>query len=134
MPKCEGSLETFRPDPKLLKLMPDETLLETQWKVYGACSGVSQTRYFDRLSQIYKSVRIPKEFISPNDHFEISVEQARKEVLQASSAPPPTAVYIFCRSGFLSKIQIQKDSRIAKPAGSCDDTQIKVIAKMPLAE
>ena len=132
--RCETQTENFRPDNKLLKVMPDETLLETQWKLYGACSGLSQTRYFDHLSRIYKSVRIPKEFMSPNDHFEAGVSQIKEEFLQKNAALPPSALYVFCRSGFLSKVQIQKGSHMLKPTETCDLPRIKVIARMPLAE
>jgi ribonuclease T2 len=132
--KCETQTENFKPDNKLLKVMPDETLLETQWKLYGACSGLSPTRYFDHLSRIYRSVRIPKEFISPNDHFEASVSQTKEEFLRKNAALSPSALYVFCRSGFLSKVQILKGSHMVKPTETCDLPRVKVIARMPLAE
>lgn len=132
--KCEAQIEAFRPDDKLLKVMPDETLLKAQWESYGACSGQSQTRYFDHLSRISRSVRIPKEFVSPKDHFEVSVSQTKEEFLSKNAALSPGVLYVFCRSGFLSKVQIQKAPHLVKPTEACDLPRVKVIARMPLAE
>jgi ribonuclease T2 len=131
---CETQAELFGPDNKLLKLMPDETLLRTQWKLYGACSGLSQTRYFDHLSQIYRSIRIPKAFISPTDHFEVSIDQIKKDFVQINPTLSRDSLSVFCQSGFLSKVQVRKDSHMAKPTGACEYQRVQVIAKMPLAE
>jgi ribonuclease I len=132
--KCEAHTESFRPDNQLLRVMPDETLLERQWKLYGACSGLSQTQYFDHLSRVYRSVRIPRDFISPKDHFEISVDQTKEEFLRKNVALSPSTLNVLCRSGFLSKIQIQRDSHMMKRTETCEYPRVKVIARMPLAE
>lgn len=132
--KCETQTENFRPDNKLLQVMPDEKLLEAQWSLYGACSGLSQTAYFDHLSRIYRSVHIPKEFISPTEHFEVGVSQIEEEFLQKKVPLSPSALYVFCRSGFLSKIQIVRGAHTVKPVETCDVQRLKVIARMPLAE
>lgn len=132
--KCEARTESFRPDDKLLSVMPDVTLLRAQWEHYGACSGLSQSRYFDRLSRIYRSVRIPKEFIAPTDHFEASLSDTREALLQENARLSPSALHVFCQSGLLSKIQIVKGSPLAEPSDTCGLPRIQVIARMPLAE
>ena len=132
--KCETQGQSFRLDNQLLKMMPDEMLLERQWTLFGACSGLSQTQYFNRLAKVYRSVHIPSKFISPKDHFEISVDQTKKEFLQRNTVLSAGNLYVFCQSGFLSKIQVLRDSHVIKPAGTCDHPRVKVIARMPLAE
>jgi ribonuclease I len=131
---CEAHVTEFMPDDKLLKVMPDEALLRTQWELYGTCSGVSQTDYFDRLSRISRAIKIPNKFVLPREHFSVSIEEVKQDFLRKNNHLPPDSLDVFCKSGLLSKIEIQASSQAIHSARSCELPSVLVIARLPLAE
>jgi ribonuclease I len=131
---CKTPVARFIPDGKLLKVMPDEQLLRPQWELYGACSGLSQTQYFESLRRIFGSIHVPERFILPPDHFSITTEEARDVFLQINHRLQPDAVDVFCSQGMLSKVEIHSRFPGMHSAESCHLPTVKVIARMPLAE
>jgi ribonuclease T2 len=131
---CTATTRSFNPDTKLLSLLPDEALLRSQWDTHGACSGLSQGEYFDRLARAFKSVAIPRQFVSPDHDFRMSPDGVKQAFLRANRDFSPDGFLVFCRLGFLSAIQIQRARSVAAPKGICDDSGVEVIARMPLAE
>lgn len=131
---CPMDGSSFRPDDRLLRVMPDETLLERQWRLYGACSGLTQVQYFEFLLKLSRSVRIPDMFVLPRDHFEISADRVKQEFLRKNPRIKPSYLTVFCKLGFLGEIRVASGAEEAKPEGSCEQGPVKVIARMPLAE
>jgi ribonuclease T2 len=131
---CTATTKSFNPDRKLLSLLPDEALLRSQWDTHGACSGLSQSEYFDRLARVFKSVAIPRQFVSPDQDFRMSPDEIKQAFLRANRDFSSDGFFVFCRSGFLSAIQIQRARNVAAPNGICEDSGVEVIARMPLAE
>jgi ribonuclease T2 len=131
---CTATTKSFNPDKKLLSLLPDETLLRSQWDTHGACSGLSQSEYFDRLARAFKSVAIPRQFVWPDQDFQVSPDEIKQAFLRANRDFSADGFFVFCRAGFLSAVQIQRARNVAAPNGICKDSRVEVIARMPLAE
>ncbi len=131
---CGPHPATFKPDRRLLDLMPDERLQRTQWESYGACTGLSQSDYFEQLATLRKSVHIPRAFVSPDERFSMSTEEVRRQFLDSNRQLQPAALFVFCNSGLLSAVQIRKGVHPAAPTDACDRSFVEVIALMPLAE
>ena len=135
VPTCANVTNSFRPDDNLLKLLPDEELLRSEWETHGSCSGLSQNAYFDHLAQAFKSVVIPRQFVRPDKDFPMSPERVKQAFAQANpDLSPPSGVFVFCRSGFLSAVQVQRLRNARAPNEVCSDTQVEILARMPLAE
>jgi ribonuclease I len=131
---CKGPVAKFMPDAKLLKVMPDEELLRTQWDLYGACSGLSQTDYFNYIWRVSRSIKIPERFVLPDEHFSITIQELKNDFLVKNHRLVSDSVDVFCKSGMLSKIRIHRPSPVTHSAGSCELPTVQVISRLPLAE
>lgn len=131
---CTTASTSFKPDEKLLSLLPDEVLLRSQWNKHGACSGLSQNAYFGRVTRIVKSLVIPKQFVQPDRDFQMSPSDIQQAFARGNRRLSADGILVFCRSGFLSSIQIQTARKVVVPNGVCKDAHVEVIARMPLAE
>lgn len=131
---CTATTKGFNPDKKLLSLLPDEVLLRSQWETHGACTGLSQSEYFERLAGAFRSVGIPRQFVRPDQDFRISPDEIKQAFLRANQDFSAGGFFVLCRSGFLSAVQIQKARNVAAPNDVCKDSRVEVIARMPLAE
>ncbi len=134
IPNCACTTKSFSPDKKLLNLVPDEVLLRSLWETHGSCSGLSQRGYFDSLAKAFKSVAVPERFVWPDAHFSMSPEEIKQAFLRANRDFSPDGFFVFCRSGFLSAVQIKTARNVAAPDEICKDSSVEVIARMPLAE
>lgn len=132
--ECTTTTTSFTPNQELLKLVPDEVLLRSEWDKHGACSGFPPTVYFGRLARVFKSVAIPKQFVWPDRDFQMSAAEIEQAFLRVNREISPNGVFVFCRSGFLSSIQIQGGEKLVVPNGVCKDAHVEIIARMPLAE
>lgn len=131
---CTATTKSFNPDNKLLGLLPDETLLRSAWDKHGTGSGLSQSMYFDRLTRAFESVAIPRVFVRPDRDFRMSPSEIKQAFLRVNRDLSPDGFFVFCRSGFLSAVQIQRARNVPAPNGICKDSRVEVIARMPLAE
>jgi len=131
---CAGAIKSFNPDRKLLSLLPDEALLRSQWDAHGTCSGLSQSKYFDHVAAAFKSVTIPRKFVLPDHDFRMSPDEIKQEFLQTNRGLSSDALFVFCRSGFLSIVRIQTVRHAVPPRAICTDATVEIIARMPLAE
>ena len=131
---CTARTKIFNRDEKLLSLLPDERLLQSLWDTHGACSGLSQSEYFGRMARAFRSLAIPRQFVRPDRDFSISPGELKQVFLRANRDLSPDGFFVFCRSGFVSAVQIERAVKTAAPNGICNDSRVEVIARMPLAE
>ncbi len=90
----------------MLDIMPDLQLIAHEWQAHGTCSGLSANDYFNLIRKAFSSLRIPKQFKSPEAQFAISPFDIKKAFEELNPSLIDAAIAVGCRGGYMGALGI----------------------------
>ena len=90
----------------MLDIMPDLQLIEHEWQAHGTCTGLSASGYFNLMRRAFTSLRIPRQFTSPEAQFTISPFEIKKTFEELNPGLNDAAIAIGCRGGYMGALGI----------------------------
>jgi ribonuclease T2 len=127
-----------RDTTKLLKLIPDRSLIQEIWQQYGFCSGLTADDYFALVKDAFSSTRIPDKFVDPKDSFVISPKDLKLSFVKLNAGLLEDDITVSCNEANLREVRICMSKQLhfmSCPAlPDCQRSVVYVTARMPLAE
>jgi ribonuclease T2 len=80
----------------MLKYMPNEGLIEHEWKTHGTCSGLSPADYFAAVRRLADSLRIPPEFTDVRSLAKVTPERIENAFASLNSGIPRDGFRVAC--------------------------------------
>lgn len=115
-PEREGGrpLEYCTPVPRvnsdiiteMLPLMPDENLIQHEWRAHGSCSELSMERYFTTIRLAFERVHIPQGYRSLHRAVQTSPSEIERRFATANHLGGISAFRVQCRSGELTEVRV----------------------------
>src|SRR5262249_1052272 len=90
----------------MLDLMPAPRLIFQQWDKHGTCSGLSATASFDTVRNARALVKIPAQFVDPQDMLTVATGEGEGAVATAEPGHPRVAASVAWDIGRLSGVRI----------------------------
>lgn len=87
-------------------VMPSIGLAGHQWRKHGACSGLSQQRYFRLLEDAYRRIKLPAVMFDGKIDRRIAVDEIEALMTRANPGLPRDGVAVSCSDGRLEEIRI----------------------------
>ena len=87
-------------------IMPSMSLARHEWQKHGACSGLSQSQYFNTIVRAAASVVTPAMFRSALSRRELAPSQVENAFLQANSKMAANGFAPICKDGNLTEVRI----------------------------
>jgi ribonuclease T2 len=108
----------------MLDIMPDLHLIQHEWTTHGTCTGLAANDYFALVRRVFKSVKIPQNFLAPAQQFSISPEELKQNFEQANPGIADSGIAVSCGGGqYLVTVEIcyTKDGRPTQCGGDIRD-------------
>ena len=80
----------------VMDVMPSKRLIIHEWKKHGSCSGLSQKTYFKTVEQLFKALRIPARYLSPQAPVTVSPEQLVTDFVKTNIALTADMLSVQC--------------------------------------
>lgn len=90
----------------LYDIMPSAGLIGHEWRTHGACTGLSQQRYFRTLRSAWEKVTIPQQFRRLDRYREIPPGEVEAAFLRANPGLPASAVAVTCDRRYLREVRL----------------------------
>lgn len=87
-------------------IMPSLSLARHEWKKHGACSGLSQSQYFNTIVSAAASVVMPEMFRSAPSGRELAPSEVENAFIQANSKMTSKGFAPICKNGNLTEVRI----------------------------
>lgn len=87
-------------------VMPSIGLAGHEWRKHGACSGLSQDRYFRLLKQAYGKIKLPAAIFDGKIDRRLSVDEIEALMTKANPGLPRDGVAVTCDEGELDEMRI----------------------------
>lgn len=79
-----------------MAVMPSKKLIIHEWKKHGSCSGLSQEAYFNTVEQLFRALRIPARYLSPQAPITVSPEQLVTDFVKTNTALTADMLSVQC--------------------------------------
>jgi ribonuclease T2 len=83
---------------------PSPGMIQHEWQVHGACSGLSATDYFGQVERAFEAIKVPDEYRALDRNQTLSVKEIEKAFAAANNAPAG-AFRISCHNGELVNLE-----------------------------
>jgi ribonuclease T2 len=80
----------------VMDVMPSKKLIIHQWKKHGSCSGLSQAAYFDKVETMFRGLRIPARFLSPQAPVTVTPTQLVTDFVKSNVALTADMLAVQC--------------------------------------
>lgn len=90
---------------RMLSVIPNDGLIQHEWRDHGTCSGLSPAAYFDTVRRAYEAIVIPPEFRQPASSQEFSPQQIEAKFAVANPRFKDS-FRVACSAGRLSEVRI----------------------------
>ncbi|MFA5937937.1 MAG: ribonuclease T2 [Sinimarinibacterium sp.] len=94
---------------RMLPLMPDEKLIQQQWRKHGTCSGMDMSEYFLNVERAWRRVVIPPEFMPDRDAYESSLQAIEKAFIGANPGFDRDSIALQCGGRWLREVRMCLD-------------------------
>ena len=94
-------------------IYPDAALARHEWRMHGACTGLSPTDYFAAVRLARRSIRIPPAFESPHDQRTWQPLEIARAFTAANPRLRTDTMGVTCRADMLEEVRLclSKDLR-----------------------
>ena len=83
----------------MLDIMPSKKLIIHEWKKHGVCSGLSPKGYYDLSRDLFKKIKIPARYITPQKPIFISPSEIESDFLKTNVALKADMISVACGRG-----------------------------------
>jgi ribonuclease T2 len=90
----------------VLDLMPEPRLIFTAWDRHGTCSGLSAHAYFDTLRKARAFVKIPAEYLNPQQPLTVSPAAVQSAFHKANPDLAPADMAVACDATRLTEVRL----------------------------
>jgi ribonuclease T2 len=90
----------------MLDLMPAPHLVFNEWDKHGTCSGLTPRVYFDTVRKARAVVKIPPEYINPQETLTVSPAEVEDAFVKANPELSPGSMAIVCNKKRLTEVRI----------------------------
>ncbi|WP_137153951.1 ribonuclease [Rhizobium sp. FKL33] len=104
-------------------VMPSIGLAGHQWRKHGACSGLTQERYFRLLKEAYGKIKLPAVIFDGKIDRKLGVDEIENLMTRANPGLARDGVAISCDGGQLEEIRICMTKSLSFKA--CDEVDRK---------
>ena len=80
----------------VMDVMPSKKLIIYEWKKHGSCSGLSQDEYFRAVKLMFRAVRIPARYLSPQAPVTVTPEQLVTDFVKSNTALTADMLSVQC--------------------------------------
>ncbi|MBI1384794.1 MAG: ribonuclease T [Rhizobiales bacterium] len=92
---------------EMLDIMPSPRLVIHQYRKHGTCSGLEAEPFFKASRALFKRVRIPEEFVRPENYIRTTPEAIEKAFIEANPGMKAEHIAIDCgRRAQLREVRI----------------------------
>lgn len=91
---------------RMMDIMPSRRLIIHEYRKHGTCAGLSAEEYFDVSERLYKSVRIPARYLSPNAAVTVSPGELVDDFVKTNPDIKPEMIAVDCGRRNLREIRI----------------------------
>ena len=119
---------------RMLPFMMDAGLIQHEWSTHGTCSGLNTRDYFNSVTQVFQSVRIPEEYKTLKQTLHVSPSAITAKFAAANPAFGNNAFRVSCLNDELQEVRIcfSKDLKARACAPTERACQASTIAMRPL--
>jgi len=96
---CRTPRRPFVPQPlidSMLDIMPSPRLVIHEYRKHGVCSGLSPDAYFSLARRLFRSIRIPQDYLNPFEQQTVSPRDLASELMRANPDLKPENFSIVC--------------------------------------
>ncbi|MCU1294974.1 MAG: ribonuclease [Bryobacterales bacterium] len=90
----------------MLKIMPERSLIQHEWRAHGSCSGLSARDYFAAVKKAYSRVAVPQQFGYHGRRIDAKPADVEQLFQAAGSLGDAAGVRVACRGGELTEVRI----------------------------
>jgi ribonuclease T2 len=90
----------------MFDLMPAPHLIFNEWDRHGTCSGLSPTGYFETVRKARAVMKIPREYISPQEPLNVAPGAVEEAFIKANSGLAHDDMEVECDKKRLSEVRI----------------------------
>lgn len=87
-------------------IMPSGGLVGSQWRKHGACSGLDQADYFERVRQAYDEIAIPDAYRDATKDMTLSPGSVETDFIDANPDLTSEGIAVTCRENALFEVRI----------------------------
>lgn len=109
-PECSGESLPEETRERMLRLVPDRTVLRKLWRRQGACSGMTMEEYFVQLDRAHRRLQIPAPYRQVRDTLEASSAAIRAEFIKANPGLAEDAISLRCSGRWLREVSVCLDA------------------------
>ena len=80
----------------VMDVMPSKRLIIHEWKKHGSCSGLSQAAYFDKVEMLFRALRIPARYLSPQAPVTVTPAQLVTDFVKTNAALTADMLSVQC--------------------------------------
>lgn len=84
---------------RMLPLMPDEKLVQQQWRKHGSCSGMDMGEYFLNVERAWRRIVIPPQFTPDRDAYESGLQAIEQAFIGANPGFDRDSIALQCGGG-----------------------------------
>jgi ribonuclease T2 len=116
---CRTPRRPFVPDTVIdgmLDIMPSRGLVIHEYRKHGTCSGLDVQGYYTLSRQLFKAIRIPKDYVNPFETQVISPRDLKQAFVDANPGLPADSIAVSCARGDRGRLRevricFSKDAR-----------------------
>lgn len=105
---CRLPRRPFVPDTiidGMLDIMPSRGLVIHEYRKHGTCSGLDPQSYFTLSRQLFKTVKVPEEYINPYETQFVSPQALRRAFAAANPGLPQQSIAVVCGRGNRARLR-----------------------------
>ncbi len=100
--ECRTPRRPFVPEAvigSMLDIMPSRGLVIHEYRKHGTCSGLDVQGYFTLSRQLFKSIRIPEDYINPFETQFVAPRDLKRAFAAANPGLPEASIAVSCARG-----------------------------------
>jgi ribonuclease T2 len=90
----------------MLRIMPERSLIQHEWRAHGSCSGLSARDYFAMVKKAYARVTVPRQFEYRGHRIEAKPVDLEQMFQTEGGIGNSAAIRVACRGGELTEVRI----------------------------